>query len=222
MSRQDTKRLDLDALLQDTYLLVVELRKPEQLSDSPRLWARCVAVVEEARSQLKDAGLSQRSLDLVIHSQCALLDETVLLSSDGVLRGSWAGESLQSRFFNSHQAGESLFEAMREVLREPSPDPQVLSVFQRILMLGFRGRYQQDNDPEREQLLAELNARVAPLHAPRVLPTCARGVRGGRSAMALQSPVISALAVGALLLASWWGLDHALGDLVATRLTKPA
>lgn len=212
MKRKETRRLDVDALLQNSYLLVVELGAGGKIEKSPELWSRCVSLIEDARRDLEEAGLSQRSAQLISHAQCGLLDERVLQSTTGELRAQWTLQPLQARFFNSHQAGESLYEEMREVLREPSPDPQVLTAFQRILALGFRGRYPDDNDPERERLLAELSARVAPLRA--------RQLRLGRRASAfslgarIQSSLTHGLTVALLLMTVWWGLDQVLGNLI--------
>ena len=75
--------VDIDALLQDTYLLVVELRQGASVPRSQDLSQLCVEQVEHVRQQLKAAGLSQRSIDHISHAQCALLDETVLTCAEG-------------------------------------------------------------------------------------------------------------------------------------------
>lgn len=213
------KSVDIDALLQDTWLLVVEVNRIDKLKECQQLWRRCLELVETLRDRLGEAGLSQRSIDLINHAQSALLDETVLNHSQGTEREAWLKEPLQARLFNAHQAGESLYEQIREVLREPSPNPHVLTAFHRVLMLGFKGRYTID-DPEREQLLASLDALVPPLRSNRVL----LGKTGGRRASAAwrYSPWRHALLAGVLLSVVWWGLDLALGDLLETLLPDQA
>jgi type VI secretion system protein ImpK len=204
----------LDALLQDSYLLVVELRQGASVKDSPDLWTHCANQVEHVQQRLKDAGVIARSIELISHAQCALLDETALSCAKGDAHAKWASEPLQTRFFSSHQAGEFLYEDMREALSQPAADVLVLTAFQRVLMLGFQGRYRDVNDPEREQLLAALNARVAPLELNQVLTTGStprmNALRG------LRSPLIHMLAAGVLVVGAWWGLDHWLGSLIAT------
>ena len=81
-------------------------------------------------------------------------------------------------------------------------------------MLGFQGRYRDVNDPEREQLLDELNARVAPLELNQALMTHSIGHRLSLLQW-LRSPLVHILAAGLLLVATWWGLDHWLGNLIA-------
>lgn len=213
--KQTVTAQGLDALLQDSYLLVVELRHGASVQDGPKLWRRCEKQVEQVQQSLKDAGVSPRSIELISHAQCALLDETALSCAKDDAHAKWASEPLQAKFFSRHQAGEFLYEDMRELLRQPSPDVLVLTVFQRVLMLGFQGRYRDVNDPEREQLLDELNARVAPLELNQALMTHPVGhrmsvLRGGRS------PLVHILAAGLLLVATWWGLNHWLSGLINT------
>lgn len=207
--------LDLDALLQDSYLLVVELRQGALVHDSPNLWTRCAKQIEQVRQGLKEADVNTRSIELISYAQCALLDETALRCAKGDAHARWASEPLQAKFFNRHQAGEFLYEDMREALRQPAPDVLVLTVFQRVLMLGFQGRYRDVNDPEREQLLDALNSRVAPLELNHVFMT----QRIGRSMSPLRwlrSPLVHILVAGLLLVGIWWGLDYWLGVLIAT------
>ncbi|VVQ17441.1 hypothetical protein PS938_04420 [Pseudomonas fluorescens] len=205
----------LDALLQDSYLLVVELRQGASVQDSSDLWKRCAKQIEQVRQSLKDAGVNTRSIELISHAQCALLDETVLSCAKGDAHAQWASEPLQAKFFSRHQAGEFLYEDMRESLRQPSPDVLVLTAFQRVLMLGFQGRYRDVNAPEREQLVSALNAQVAPLDLNQELMTQGTGQRMS-SLHRLSSPLIHVLVVGLLLVGTWWGLDHWLGGLIAT------
>jgi len=208
--------LAIDSLLQDSYLLVVELRQKASIDSSEPFVALCIQQVEYVRQRLEQSGLSQRSIDHISHAQCALLDETVLGCAKDGDHSKWASEPLQAKFFNRHQAGEFLYEDMREVLREPAPDLHVLTTFHRVLMLGFQGRYRDINDPEREQLLADLSAQVAPFQLSQTLPT--QVIAGSRRAALswLRAPLGQVLAAGLLLGATWWGLDYLVGGLVAT------
>lgn len=211
-------KMDIDALLQDTYLLVVELRHGTDARSSPELWSRCVADVEHVRVTLQEDGLDRRSIDLISHAQCALLDETVLACAEGRAHEDWAMETLQAKFFSSHQAGESLYEDMRTVLYEASVHPYVLTAFQRVLMLGFLGRYREVNHPERQQLLTAISAQVAPLDTSQSLV-----IQVGSSPRIpmwgwLQFPLLHVVVAAVLLIGVWWGLDNALGEAVASLL----
>ncbi|VVN67766.1 type VI secretion system protein TssL, short form [Pseudomonas fluorescens] len=221
-NRQTATATDVDALLQDSYLLVVELHQGASAQNAEQLWDRCAGQIEFVRQMLEQAGLSQRSIDHISHAQCALLDETVLSCAKPDAHANWAREPLQAKFFNRHQAGEFLYEDMREVLREPAPDPQVLTAFHRVLMLGFRGRYRELNDPAREQLLTALNEHVAPMALRLGIKTQASGAHRIGRLRGLRSPLPHVLAVGLLLVAVWWGLDRLLGGLITTLLPGAA
>ncbi|WET13138.1 MULTISPECIES: type VI secretion system protein TssL, short form [unclassified Pseudomonas] len=215
---QTAVAVDIDALLQDTYLLVVELRQGASVQPGRELGELCVEQVEQTRQRLERAGLSPRSIDHISHAQCALLDEAVLTCADADARTDWASAPLQAKFFNRHQAGEFLYEAMRDVLSEPAPDRHVLTVFQRVLMLGFRGRYRDLSDPEREQLRVALDAQVAPFKVSQHAPTQVGGGELSAGFGWLRSPLIHLLTVALLLVATWWGLDHLLSDAIASLL----
>jgi type VI secretion system protein ImpK len=186
--------------------------------DMARLTELGASQVAFVRQKLQHAGISQRTIDHISLAQCALLDETVLNCVNDQGHSSWAGEPLQARFFKRHQAGVSLYEDMREVLREPASDPQVLAMFQRVLALGFHGQYSGQNAPERTQLLAALNEQVPPLVLERALPTQRGTGRQGFARGWLRAPLLHALTGGLLLLATWYSMDRQLGVLLQTLL----
>jgi type VI secretion system protein ImpK len=210
--------VDIDSLFQDSYLLVVELRQGASVQDGRILRELCVKQVEHVRLMLEQTGLSPRSIDHISHAQCALLDETVLGHDNAKAREIWAGEPLQAKFFNRHQAGEFLFEDMRELLREPAPDQLVLTAFHRVLMLGFRGRYADVDDPERQQLLAALSAQVEPLAPGKTLATQVKAGQGMHLRLWPRTTIGHGLLVILLIVGVWWGLDQLLSGLVGSVL----
>jgi type VI secretion system protein ImpK len=212
--KQTAVAVDIDALLQDTCLLAVELRQGSKVTSSQELSALCAGQIERVREALRDAGLGARDIEHITHAQCALLDETVLTSAQGDTRAHWANEPLQARYFSRHQAGEFLYEEMGEVLRSPAPNPLVLAAFQRVLMLGFTGRYLNADDPERQQLLAALNDQVGPLQVKAALPTRSKPGAQAGGWRRFRSSASSALVIGLLLIGAWWGLDHLLKSSV--------
>ncbi|MBV7549590.1 type VI secretion system protein TssL, short form [Pseudomonas sp. PDM26] len=219
--KQAAMTVDIDELLQDSYLLVVELQQGASGQNSDEVKAHCIKQVEQVRQRLEAAGLAQRSIEHISHAQCALLDETMLKLAKNDAHTRWASEPLQAKFFNRHQAGVFLYEDMRELLREPAPDLHVLTAFQRVLALGFEGKYSDVNDPEREKLLAALTAQVPPLKL-RQASTAPGSNRPGVNGLWLRSPLINAAAVTLLLVGIWYGLDQMLDGLVATLLSAEA
>lgn len=213
--KNSASALDIDKLLQDSYLLVVELRQGAEVQDTSELWRCCVRQVKQVYQALQAAGVSNKSTALICHAQSALFDETVLNRATGPAHARWASKPLQAHLFNRHQAGEFLYEDMRQALRQPMPDLLVLTVFQRVMLLGFRGRYPDLNHPERQRLMDALNAHVPPLKLNPMLTTQGSGPRNERLGT-LRSPWVRLAMAGVLLIGVWWGLDQMLGGLVAT------
>jgi type VI secretion system protein ImpK len=209
--------VDIDALLQDSYLLVVELRQSAAPKTGAELWNHCAAQVEESRNRLIEAGVSQRTINQICYAQCALLDETVMRNAEPATHDYWATKPLQAHFFNRHLAGEQLYEDMREALSEPAPDRRVLTCYQRVLMLGFLGRYQEENDPERERLLAALNEQVEPFGSNAGAPLLMRA-GGGSLRRWLATPWLHVAVAAVLLVGLWLVLHRVLSDTVASLL----
>lgn len=157
----------IDGLLQGTWLLVISLRQSNcQTGES--LYQQGIIQVEAVRKALKGQNISPENIDHITYTQCALLDETA--SGNISQRVAWQSQPLQVRFFQTFQAGEQLYERIRQVLHQPSPDICVLTCFQRALTLGFQGIYRDKSSPDRQALLNELNELVPafdfPLNTP--------------------------------------------------------
>ncbi len=210
--------VDIDALLQDSYLLVVELQNKAAAQDGEELWKLCVAQVEQCRNSLIEADVSQRSVNQICYAQCALLDETVLRNALDRAHAVWAAKPLQAHFFSRHQAGEQLYEDMREALAEPAPDLRVLTCYHRVLLLGFLGRYRTEAAPEREQLLAALGEHVEPFSAAAATPLLVSSGRGSWRRW-LSQPWLHVAVAAVLLVGLWLVLRQVLADTVMSLLS---
>ena len=210
--------VDIDALLTDSYLLVVELQQKAAPKEGEVLWKHCVAQVEQCRNSLIEAGVSQRAVDRICYAQCALLDESVLRNVTSQAHVVWAAKPLQAHFFSRHQAGEQLYEDMREALDEPAPDLRVFTGYHRVLMLGFLGRYRSEDAPERQQLLAALGEHVEPFATAGATPVLV-SARGGSWRRWLSQPWLHLMAAAVLLAGLWLVLHRVLGDTVASLLS---
>ncbi|MDF3933908.1 type VI secretion system protein TssL, short form [Pseudomonas citronellolis] len=208
---------DIDAVLQNTYLLVVELRQGASVQGSPNLWRHCTEQVENTRRNLEAAGVSLRSIDQICYAQCALLDETVLGHAKDAAHAAWAATPLQAHFFSRHQAGLQLYEDMREALAEPAPDRLVLTCYHRVLMLGFQGRYQGALAPEREQLIAALAERVEPFALGKDSAVLVRAAQPGWRRW-FGTPWLHVVLAGLVLASLWWALNRSLVDAVGNLL----
>lgn len=214
--------IDIDALLQDTWLQVISLRHgPTFLEGEGRtLWERCINDVERVQCELKASGLDETSCQHILTAQCALLDEAVKgrgVEDDACIQ--WYHIPLQGHFLGTMDAGDTLCDRMRNVLREAAPDHAVVTCFQRVMMLGFLGSYRSLNDPERQKLVSVLSEHAAPLGHPQTHPVLAesrtgRGIVDGWLASWPVRIGLSVLVIAAL----WWGLDRWLDQMLLNLL----
>lgn len=213
--------IDIDALLQDSWLQVISLRHGPQFQEGEGrvLWERCVADVERVQRALKESELDDASCQHILTAVCALLDETVKgrsVEDDACVQ--WYDIPLQGYFLGTMDAGDTLCDRMRDVLREPAPDNAVLTCFQRVMMLGFLGDFRSLNDPERQRLVKMLSDHVSPFSYPQAHPVLA-GSRTGRWTGGWLSSWPVRIGLSVLVIAGlWWGLNHWLDQMLATLL----
>ncbi|WP_336239433.1 type VI secretion system protein TssL, short form [Enterobacter chuandaensis] len=213
--------VDIDALLQDTWLQVVSLRYGPQFQEGEGriLWERCIADVERVQRELKASELDEASCKHILTAQCALLDETVKgrgVEDDACVQ--WYDIPLQGHFLGTMDAGDTLCDRMCDVLRESAPDNAVLTCFQRVMMLGFLGSFRTLNDPERQKLVSALSEHVTPFSYPQTHPVLAESRAGqGMGGWLASWPVRIGLSV-VVLAALWWGLDRWLDQMLLTLL----
>lgn len=217
--------IDIDALLQDTWLQVISLRHGPQFQEGEgrRLWERCIADVERVQHELKASELDEASCRHILTAQCALLDEVVKgrgVEDDACVQ--WYDIPLQGHFLGTMDAGDTLCDRMGDVLREPAPDPAVVTCFQRVMMLGFLGSFRSLNDPARQKLTETLSEHVMPLGCSQTQPVLAKSRAGrGMGGWLASWPVRIGLSV-VVIAALWWGLSYWLDQTLQTLLPGAA
>ena len=213
--------IDIDALLQNTWLQVISLRYGPQFQEGEgrKLWERCIADVEEVQRVLKASGLDETHCLHILTAQCALLDEIVKgrgVEDDACVQ--WYDIPLQGHFLGTMDAGDTLCDRMRDVLRESAPDLAVITSFQRVMMLGFLGNFQSLDDPARQKLVSALNEHVTPFSYPQTQPLLAESPVGWRMGGWLSSWPVRIGLSAIVLVALWWGLNHWLDQMLSTLL----
>ena len=221
LQRGTAASIDIDTLLQDTWLQVVSLRHGPRFQDGEgrKLWEHCIADVERVQRELKESELDEASCQHILTAQCALLDEAVKgrgVEDDACVQ--WYDIPLQGHFLGTMDAGDTLCDRMRDVLREPAPDQAVMTCFQRVMMLGFLGSFRSLNDPERQKLVSALSEHVPTISYPQAHPVLAesragRGMGGWLASWSVRIG-LSVIVVAAL----WWGLNHWLDQMLLTQL----
>ncbi|OCA54770.1 type VI secretion system protein TssL, short form [Photorhabdus namnaonensis] len=205
---------DIDALLQNSYLLVAELCQGARVEQADVVWQHCTSEIEQTRQALRDADVSESAINHISYAHCALLDETVLERVPEQGHAAWRATSLQEHFFNTAEAGDQLYERMRTVLHEPAPDRTVLTCFHRVLLLGFQGKCQEDASLIREQLVDRLRQQVLPFGTAQQSPALTDVSSPRRCPSSIVGQLAATVSVMVIvLLGVQWGLGHYLATL---------
>ncbi|BDH45584.1 membrane protein [Salmonella enterica subsp. enterica serovar Choleraesuis] len=213
--------IDIDALLQNAWLQVISLYHGPRFQEGEgrMLWERCVADLERVQQSLKESGLDDASCQHILTAVCALIDEAVKgrgVEDDACVQ--WYDIPLQGYFLGTMDAGDTLCDRMRDVLRDPCPEPVVLTCFHRIMMLGFLGGYRAIHDPQRQRLVKALSEHVPPFGTPQTHPVLVESRAGyGPGGWLTSWPVRISLGICALV-ALWWGLNYWLDQTLITLL----
>ena len=131
----------IDALLQDTWLFVMDIyNQPERVRDEA-LYRRGVELVEKMQEQLNTMNESEAFRNDVLLAQCALIDHVVLNTASCDDNALWVYAPLQSVYLHTLYAGKNMNDRTRQLLREVSPDRRLLVLHQRAYALGL-GRFE--------------------------------------------------------------------------------
>nr|WP_282557953.1 type VI secretion system protein TssL, short form [Providencia burhodogranariea] len=141
--------------------MACQLHQGTEITNGEAFYRRVCQHIEQTRQRLTEQGYSENAIENMLYAQCALIDESVMnrqTKDDGY--NYWVQSPLQARYFNTLDAGDKLWDRLRNLLGETSPNNDVLICFHRVLTLGFVGKFRRQKDPQREQILIQLNARL--------------------------------------------------------------
>jgi type VI secretion system protein ImpK len=159
----------LAAALQEAFTVAVRLRSKRHVAaDATSFRARVKTLLAAADREARQAGYDGEDVRLAIYAVAALLDESVLSSSDPTFAG-WARQPLQEEIFGDHVAGEAFFRKLDDLLarQESVALADVLEVFQLCLRLGFRGRYGSTSGDQLHGLASAIQAKIDRVRGPR-------------------------------------------------------
>lgn len=205
----------------------------DMVSDLQQTFVSMFADQEQAVRRRGGESLQQR-YQLVQYAMVALADE-VFLNLDWRGRDYWYDHLLESRQFDSQNAGVQVFEIIDRLLQERSSDAGVATVYLYVLTLGFEGKYRDDPDPSalaeyRERLHQHIKRREPEkLAADRPVSSSAYRHTLDQGEVQLLPNlrwwVGSLVATGALYLvastALWWWYTDDLADLAQQILVIP-
>lgn len=102
------------------WLMVSQLRSGQPVEDGKALYRRACQLVTQAREELVEAGFSQESSDIMLYAFCALLDECAEPRKNRRWLAHLAAGPAAGSFFGTLNAGEELWERIREQLKLPA------------------------------------------------------------------------------------------------------
>jgi type VI secretion system protein ImpK len=125
----------------DCFDAIIQLRRLEDaaLPEPAALHQRLRTFVDALFQRAAQAGFSREDANDIAYAVVALADE-VVLSRSQALRDSWAGQSLQLRYFHENVAGEAFFTRLESLRRDPRR-AEILRVYYLALLFGFQGRH---------------------------------------------------------------------------------
>ncbi|MEN4889905.1 type VI secretion system protein TssL, short form [Erwinia billingiae] len=224
------KDVDIDQLMEDTWLTVTMLRQGAVTPDGYALYHNCCQQVESVRQALVDAGYDEASIRHISYAQCALLDETVMsrrpkeaeagqevIPDEG--QRAWRTAPLQAKYFGSLHAGEAIWDRIAEVLHQPAPVEAVLVCYHRMLALGFQGLYSVKtvSQTQRDDALNALSERVPTLDPALSLVIHRTGRRRYSLLRSVWFWTVFALVLTGLV---WLGGHHWLQTLLSSQLPE--
>jgi type VI secretion system protein ImpK len=144
----------------DTAFTVASLADDASSITFASFQAKCVAQVDALGRELRAAGHLPDVVRDATYAQCALLDETALAYLKGAERDAWEREPLQVREFKSNDAGYELIDKIQQRLAEPRPKLALLSLYNAVLGLGFKGKFALSGADVRLELMRALDQRI--------------------------------------------------------------
>ncbi|APC11071.1 MULTISPECIES: type VI secretion system protein TssL, short form [Providencia] len=209
----------IDMIFAQTWLMVCQLHQGTAISQGDNFYHRVCQLIDETRQKLLEHGYPETAIEHMQYAQCALIDESVMnrqhQQDDGY--NTWIQSPLQARYFNTLEAGDKLWDRLRSILNETAPNPDVLLCFHRVLTLGFVGKFRQQNAPERERIVAQLNVQLPDYLISSDLPLVVKPkLRFSRRRLYWFGWIGGALVLAAM----WWGFSASLEHLLQQWMTQ--
>ena len=124
------------------------------------VWRRLVSLLERQSLDAAHQG-GDFAVEIYKRAQYAMaaLADEIFLHVDWVGRDSWREHLLEAKFFNSHRAGDELFERIEDLLHDRDAlFSELARVYLMVLGLGFQGRYR--GKPDAEETIAIYRRRL--------------------------------------------------------------
>ncbi len=144
MAMQPGRQYNNLALVFEEALTAIERIRAgrEKVADAERFRGEIRQQLKHAEDEGRKRGYSREDIRLAMFAVIALLDESILNSSNPVF-ADWPRKPLQQEIFGGHQAGEILFQNIDGLLAQPDSSvlADILEVHLLCILLGYGGKY---------------------------------------------------------------------------------
>jgi type VI secretion system protein ImpK len=169
------KQDNLALSVQEVLTVIARLRSnPGQVVSVEAFRSNVLNHLQTADSAARRAGYSGDDTKLAIFATVALLDESVLNSTNRVF-ADWHKEPLAQTLFRTVRAGDQVFDRIQTLLARDDSESlaDVLEVYQLCLLLGFSGKYHNADAPELDSIKQALARKITRIrgHAGPLPPT---------------------------------------------------
>jgi type VI secretion system protein ImpK len=135
------ERVDLPTLASDFLMLILQVRASSSVDDIDQLRSRVKDLLGKMEYRAKDAGVEFEQIEQAKFALVAFLDEAITGMSSAQ-KDSWMSNPLQMELFNRYDAGEEFFRRLSALRQRPQAHGQALEVYYLSMVLGFKGKYQ--------------------------------------------------------------------------------
>ncbi len=134
------------------FVYILELQTTDDLGESDALRKQIYDLLDQCEEAAKEAGIPSEDIEEAKFAIVAFIDETIL-SSDWAGTDEWMKTPIQLELYDQFDAGEVFFDRLEELQEEPEYNAQVLEVYYLCMTLGFKGKYQlQQQEKLREMI----------------------------------------------------------------------
>jgi type VI secretion system protein ImpK len=158
----------LALIFQEVLTAIERLRGNRQgVTDAEAFRHHMRETLKSAANQGLAAGYNSDDVRFTTFATVAFLDESILNSQNPIF-GDWLRKPLQEELFREHNAGETFFQHLQDLLsRQDSPDlADVLEVHHLCMLLGFCGRYGAGNRGELGQVVGMTAEKIHRIRGP--------------------------------------------------------
>jgi type VI secretion system protein ImpK len=130
---------DLISLATPIFEIIMQI-KAGLITPSNDLRREIDSLLKQMEQRGEAHGYKARSVEDVKFALTALTDETVL-TADFALREDWVKYPLQLEYYGHQLAGVKFFDRLKEMLKNPDADADVIEAYYLCLLLGYEGKH---------------------------------------------------------------------------------